>query len=56
LALLVDREDDRMGGWIDVEAVFEFLGELRVVRQLERADAMRRAKALSLTGSHRLLD
>jgi hypothetical protein len=44
LALLVDREDDRMGGWIDVEAddVFEFLGELRVVRQLERADAMRR--------------
>src|ERR1700737_2164795 len=44
LALLVDREDDRMGGRIDVEAddVFEFLGELRVVRQLERADAMRR--------------
>jgi hypothetical protein len=38
-----------MGGWIDVEAddVFEFLGELRVVRQLERADAMRRAKALT---------
>src|SRR5260370_9800160 len=44
LALLVDREDDRMGGWIDVEAddVFEFLGELRVVRQLERAASMRR--------------
>jgi hypothetical protein len=44
LALLVDREDDRMGGRIDLEAddVFEFLGELRVVRQLERADAMRR--------------
>src|ERR1700680_1813099 len=43
-SLLVDREDDRMGGRIDVEAddVFEFLGELRVVRQLERADAMRR--------------
>ncbi len=33
-----------MGGRIDIEAddVFEFLGELRVVRQLERADAMRR--------------
>ena len=44
LALLVDREDDRMGGRIDVEAddVLELLGELRVVRQLERADAMRR--------------
>ena len=44
LALLVDREDDRMGGRIDVEAddVLELLGELRVVRQLERSDAMRR--------------
>ena len=44
LALLVDREDDGMGGRIDVEAddVLEFLGELRVVRQLERPDAMRR--------------
>jgi hypothetical protein len=33
-----------MGRRIDVEAddVFEFLGELRVVRQFERADAMRR--------------
>ena len=33
-----------MGGRIDVEAdnVFELLGELRVRRQLERADAMRR--------------
>src|SRR5260370_1066923 len=31
LALLVDREDDRMGGGIDVRAddVFEFLGGLR---------------------------
>ena len=30
LALLIDREDDRMGGRIDIEAddVFEFLGEL----------------------------
>jgi hypothetical protein len=44
LALLVNRENDRMGMRIDVEAddVFEFLGELRVVRQLERADAVRR--------------
>ena len=44
LALLVDREDDGVGGRIDVEAddVLELLGELRVVRQLERADAMRR--------------
>ena len=33
-----------MGGRIDVEAddVFGVLGELRVVRQLERADSMRR--------------
>ena len=33
-----------MGRRIDTEAddVFEFLGEHRVVRQLERADAMRR--------------
>src|SRR5437870_4049220 len=33
-----------MGGRIDIEAddVLEFLGELRVVRQLERTDAMRR--------------
>ena len=54
LALLIDREDDRMGGRIDVEAddVFEFLGELRIVRQLERADAngdrRRRIKAKDL--------
>src|SRR5271154_1882208 len=43
-SLLVDRENDRMGGRIDVEAdaVFELLGELRVRRQLECADAMRR--------------
>ena len=39
-SLLVDRENDRMGGRIDVEAddVFELLGELRVRRQLKRAD------------------
>ena len=44
LALLVDREDDGVGGRIDVEAdhVLELLGELRIVRQLERADAVRR--------------
>ena len=44
LALLVDREDDGMGGRIDVEAddVLELLGELRVVRQLEGPDAVRR--------------
>ena len=33
-----------MGGRIDVEAddVFELLGKLRIIRQLERTDAMRR--------------
>jgi hypothetical protein len=43
LALFFDRENDRMGGRVDVEAdnVLEFLRELRVVRQLERPDAMR---------------
>src|SRR6266542_6215901 len=41
LALLVDRENDGMGGRVDVEAddVPELRGELRVVRQLERPDA-----------------
>src|SRR5262245_63448962 len=44
LAILVDREHDGMGGRIDIEAddVFEFLGKVRIVRQLEGADAMRR--------------
>ena len=43
LALFVDRENDGMGGRVDVEAdnVLEFLRELRVVRQLERPDVMR---------------
>jgi hypothetical protein len=43
LALLVDQKDDGMGGRIDVEAddVFELFGELRVVRQFERSDAVR---------------
>src|SRR5262249_42576172 len=44
LALFVDREDDRMGRRIDVETnnILEFFRELRIVRQLEGADAMRR--------------
>src|SRR6266567_3213325 len=44
LALLVDRENDGVGGRVDVEAddVPELRGELRVVRQLERPDAVRR--------------
>src|SRR5262245_24318629 len=44
LVLFVDRENNRMGGRIDVEAddIRELLGELRVRRQLERAYAMRR--------------
>ena len=42
LALFVNREDDRMSGRVDVEAdnVLEFLCELRIVRQLERPDAI----------------
>jgi hypothetical protein len=44
LAFLVDRENDRMGGRIDVEAdhILELLREFRIGRQLEHADAMRR--------------
>jgi hypothetical protein len=44
LAFLVDRENDRMGGRIDVEAdhILELLRELRIGRQLEHADAMGR--------------
>ena len=44
LAFLVDRENHRMGGRIDVEAddIRELLDEFRVRRQLERADAVRR--------------
>ena len=44
LALLIDREHDGMGGRIDVEAddVLELVGELRIVRQLERPDPVRR--------------
>jgi hypothetical protein len=43
LALFVDRENDGMGGRVDVEAdnVLEFLRKLRVVRQFERPDVMR---------------
>jgi hypothetical protein len=44
LALFVDRENNRMGWRIDIEAddIRELFGELRVRRQLERAYAMRR--------------
>ena len=43
LALFIDREDDRMLRRVDIEAdnVLEFIRKLRIVRQLERADAMR---------------
>src|SRR5215475_14041094 len=36
LALLIDREDDGMGGRVDIETdhVPELVGELRIVRQL----------------------
>ena len=42
LALLVDREDDGMSGRVDIEAdnVPELVGELRILRQLEGADAV----------------
>ena len=44
LAFLVDRKHDGMRGRVDVEAddVLELLGEPGVVRQFERADAVRR--------------
>jgi hypothetical protein len=43
LALFVDREHHRMLGRVYVEThnVLEFVRKLRIVRQLERADAMR---------------
>src|SRR5258705_6526658 len=43
LALLVDREDDRVGGRVDIETdhILELLGEPRIVRQLERSDTVR---------------
>jgi len=43
-SFLVDRKNHRMGGRIDVEAddIRKLLDELRVRRQLERADAVRR--------------
>ena len=43
LAVLVDRQDNRMGGRVHVEAddVLDLLGESRVVRALEGAHAMR---------------
>ena len=41
LALFIDRKDDRMGGRVDIEPdnVLELFSELRIIRQLERADA-----------------
>ena len=41
---MVNREDDRMDrkGDIETDDVPELLGELRIVRQLERPDTMRR--------------
>jgi hypothetical protein len=44
MAFFVNREDDGVGGRIDVETdhVPEFLGELRIVRKLERPDTVRR--------------
>ena len=44
LALLIDREDDRVGGRIKIKTdhIPAFLGELRIIRQLERLDAVRR--------------
>src|SRR6266536_2302136 len=44
LALLVYRENDGVGGRVDIKAdhFSELLGELRVVQQLERPDAVRR--------------
>ena len=43
LALLVNGEDDRVGRRIDIKTddVLEFLCKLRVIRQLEGADAVR---------------
>src|SRR3712207_954975 len=43
LALFINREHDRVGGWVDVEPhhVLEPLGKLRVARELEGADAVR---------------
>ena len=43
LALLIDRENDGMSGWIDVEPdhIPELLGEPGIVRELELAIAMR---------------
>src|SRR5258708_1323446 len=44
LALLVDREDDGVGGRVDIETdhIPELVGELRIVRYLECPDTVRR--------------
>src|SRR5271166_3028353 len=48
LRLLVDRENDGMGGWIDIEPddVTQLVNELRVVGELELLHPMR-LKAVS---------
>ncbi len=55
LAFLVDREDDRMGGRIDIEPddVVQLLGERLVVRQLEAAPAVRRQAVIVPDLHHR---
>ena len=55
LALLIDRQNDRMGGRIDVETnnVLELRRELRVGRQLEGANAMRRQSVRFEDALHR---
>ena len=49
LRLLVDRENDGMGGWIDIEPddVTQLVNELRVVGELELLHPMR-LKAVSV--------
>ena len=54
-AFLIDRQNDRMGGRIDVETnnVLELRRELRVGRQLEGANAMRRQSVRFEDALHR---
>src|SRR4029078_7016702 len=55
LALLINREHDRMGGRVDVEPdnVLELFRKLRVIRQLEGPDAMRSAVMSLQAAMHR---
>jgi len=43
LALLIDRQHHRVGGWIEIETddVGQFLGEARIIRPLEGAHPVR---------------